>query len=114
MSILVDQFVEADPPYHTFDTRPIKTCKFKTYQFSNWITTSETCDALQYNQFYRSTFIPDSNYQEQWYCNTDVVKNSTHMTVFYDTAFGRAKVTNCVNPVDADFIKGPPALSNSE
>ena len=50
----------------TFGTTPIKACRESTYQFSNWITRSNTCDPLYYNQFYKNSSATDLNYVTQW------------------------------------------------
>ena len=39
-----------------------------------------------------------------------MTKNSTHMVVYYDTAFARVNVTQCASAADPPFITDSPGL----
>jgi hypothetical protein len=44
-----------------------RVCQSSAYPFSNWITTSPTCKADYFNEFYQNSSLPSYNYIEQWY-----------------------------------------------
>lgn len=93
------------PPYETFFTQTKQACLPSLYQFSNWLTKSTTCEALEYNQFYASVALSNPSRAQQWFCNVTGYPNATHLTVSYDTVFGRFPLNNkCFLSSDAPFL----------
>lgn len=77
---LLQELVSGQLPYFTLATRPNRICQISKYAFSNWATTSNTCDALYQNKFYASTFLPTADQVEQWCVRVSVWASVQHGT----------------------------------